>query len=237
MAPPQSIVDLLRVRLGGPSTDEVSDATLSAHLDSGLVQINRYRPREATTTIALSAGTSIYSLPTGVSSIRRLYHIDATRPFSAPAESDVRYGDDASIGEDLAGLSASANWVEALDHRTRDARDLKLYGGDWYVEAGKLVVSPAPSEGVTVMMVYPSTWAWADLQTTAGAALLEDLFAWALSLGFEKLSSSRRRVKSVSRIGQATSFDAGSAEAESAKQYRALWDARYGRAPRVGPIR
>jgi len=236
VTPPAAIVSQFRTRLGNPTEAEISDEVLEAHLDSGLVQINRYRPKEATTSIALVLGRSIYDLPAGVVRIRRLYHLDVVRPDTAPEDSRVVYGDDGSISSDLAGLSASANWVEALEHRTRDVRDMKLYGGDWYIEAGKLVVSPAPSEDVSVLCVYPASWSWTDLQTTAASDVLEDLYSWALSLGFEQLSAARRRVKSVSRIGQATSFEAGKAEAESAERFRTLWESRYGRGPRVGPI-
>lgn len=242
MAPPQGVLDELRVRLGSPATAELPDAQLSSYLEEGLRLLSRFRPREATETLSLVSGTSLYDLPSGVRSVRRLYHAESSPPTT---QEGPTHGIDKGVAGALAGLSPALDWPIALDARQTEARNIRLYGGDWYVEAGKIVIAPPPGSDVDVMLVYPASWTWdgivdSDSYGAVSEVLLPDEYEDALTYGswkgYEKLSHSRRKLRAVSRLGQSTAFAAGDAEASSASEYMQTWKRRVER-PRVGPVK
>lgn len=230
-----ALVSELRTRLGSPSASEVSDADLRVYLTVSLRELNRYKPTEGTATLSLEEGVSTYDFPAdaysvGIRRIRRIYHVEV----AAPSEGLNTANDDGHLRDDLAGLSPSANWTEGLEHRMRDERNRKMYGGSWQVEAGQIIISPPPSDDLDVMLVYPRPWEWDEVE--ADDELVEDVMLHALHQGYGRLATSRGKIAAVSRIGQSTSFRAGQDERRSADSALSQWESRVKRA-RVGPSR
>ncbi len=243
MDAPADLIIEMRVRMGSPDAAEMPDSTIDTYLKIALRKYNKYRPPERAATLSLTADVSLYDPPSGVAigRVRRVFYESSFSPTTGPGL--VAPGD-ASLSEDLAGLSPADNWVEATDHLASNARGAKLYGARVFCEAGKIVVSPAPGEAVDVRIIYSGKYIWddiwdADAEDFADAdaeGIFEDLALYTLGEGYAKLASSRRRIRAVSRIGQSTSFASGEEEASNAKIYRDKWHARVVR-PRIGPRR
>jgi len=241
MSVPSDLRDEIRVRLGSPTTTEISDSAIETLLSVALRIFNRYRPPEKTATLSLEADVSLYDPPSGVASgrIRRVYYSPTVIPST---DTDPVAPGNAGLSRDLAGLSPADNWVEAYDHRASETRARKLYGGKVFVEAGKVVVTPAPEADLDVLLVYAGKWTWSEIYDSGdfvdadAESVFEDLALYALGEGFATLADSRRRVRSVSRIGQSTTFASGDTEATKSETYRKRWKERVETA-RVGPRR
>lgn len=243
MPAPQGALDELRLQLGSPSATELPDAQLSSYLESGLRQLSRFRPREASGTLSLESGVSVYDLPAGVTSVRRLYLPTAVAaPSTSPGPASPI---DSGVAGAMTGFSPALDWPIALDSRQGESRHRQLYGGDWYVEAGQIVIAPPPSEDMDVMYIYPAAWTWDDVLDVDGYGALtsvlrpdewEDLLLYGRWKGFENLGAARRKLRAVSRLGQSTAFAAGDAEGTAGKDAAAEWKRRVER-PRAGPIK
>ena len=231
MAVPSTIRDELRVRLGSPSTTEISDAQLDTMCEVARRKLSRYKPSEAYATIATVASQTHYDLPSEVVAIRRLYLQEAGPPDTTPM---VEYSIDGDYSDSMGGLSPTLNWPDVVDFRSRVVRDKKLYGGTWYMEGGKLVISPTPTSAVDLTYVYSKKLTFTVIE--ADDSLLEDLFLYALHLGYGQLSTQRKKVQSVSRIGQSTTFSSGVEEANRSEEYLSEWNNRVAN-PRGGPLR
>jgi len=231
VAVPTAIRDELRVRLGNPTTTEVTDTQLDTMLTVALRKLSRYKPGEGYSTLATVAEQTHYTLPAEVVSVRRMYLPAAGPPDTTPL---VDYPMDGTFEDELGGQSPSLNWPEVVDFNSRTVRNQKLYGGTWYMEAGQLVVSPTPTGVCELTYVFSKALEWSDIE--ANDSLLEDLFLYALYLGFGNLSTARKRVTSVSRIGQSTTFSSGTEESSQATTYLDEWNSRVA-TPRGGPSR
>ncbi len=225
----EETLEELRARLGEPTTEEVSDSSLSKFLDVALREYNRYRPKEATAELELVSGQSLYDLPDDVTRFKRLLRITGTAPKTVAGPG---YGADRGLVDDLAGLSPADNWVEAAEHQANRSRDRKLYGGpDAFMEAGKIVVSPAPSADETALLIHLTDWTDDDVQDDSKR--LADIMLYAEYRGFLRLSSVRR-VRSVSRLGHQTVFGDSKESTDGAATALATWNLRVAR-PRIGP--
>lgn len=222
MPPSEDTVNDLRTRIGSPPTSRIPDDTLISYLEEALRKFNRYRPREALADVDLVAGTTFYDLPSGVSRVRRVYGAAAAvAPVTQPGPSYPEVADD---------------WVEALDIAQQRSRDRVLYGGDVYIEAGQLVVTPPPSAAGTITIVYPTGWTWDEVEDPANG-IYDDVLLWGEHRGFVSVAalfSGSGGVKSITRMGQQTTFADPLDARSSADNAMAEWKVRVERAL-VGP--
>jgi hypothetical protein len=222
MPPSQETIDDLRIRLGSPTTAKVSDAQLINYLEEALRKFNRYRPREATAELTLSVGVSLYDLPDGVRSIRRVYRsASPVAPLARPGPAYPTVADD---------------WTEALGIAVGVSRDLVLYGGDVYIEAGRIVVTPPATAVETVLIVYPRSWTWAEVEDTDNG-IYDDVMLWAEHRGWLKVLNNGGAgggLKAISRMGQQTVFGDPADASDNAASALERWKDRVERA-RVGP--
>lgn len=241
MPPTSTTVDELRSAVGDPTSAQVTDPQLTSMLERALRRYNKFAPREATAVLTLVAGQSLYDPPAGVESVRRVHYDPEVVP------DDNRPGAQSPGGLDaLAGFNVEDNWPTVLDQRAGASRSSELWGGDVYMEAGKIVFAPAPDCARGVMLVYPTAWAWGDsdggIEGTglAAQAAFDDMMMYAEYLGWTKVASLSSAgaggVKSVTRLGHQTVFADGKNAETNASDVLDRWNSRVER-PRVGAIK
>ena len=189
----------LRIRLGNPSTSEISNSDLDRILVGALRNVNHRCPRQNMSYFPTVAGTQNYSLPSGRTPIE----------VWPPTETGWGVGLPSELGpniDELAGLDLFNNPALLIGYYQKVSMYSSLFGSDWDWVANQVMILPCPEEnGSRVYYTYIYDWVWTTLENWSKEMVL--IWGQIIGLGFFRNRQGKGKFRSVSSRGVSVSMD------------------------------
>jgi hypothetical protein len=139
------LINEIRLRLGSPSTSEISESTISVAIDSALGELSRLQPYYRYVELSITSGTSVYPVEDDIMNVRGFWYTP-NRPFDTDMQKSMDYVETDKSSFNI-GLNTfhSPSLINVLEEKWEHMNRRNVVDWEFNPDSKELMVFPVPT--------------------------------------------------------------------------------------------